>query len=145
MLEREWWQEKIERCTTACEEGRLGDMYKILKELGVRGKRKAGRGGLLRANDFKEQFERVSSERYEVRSEVIEAAVRGARDLTGDEKAKEANDRMNEVPSEEEIMDVMKEMRESAPGEDGVKISFINPRTLHKGIFYPSHLKENPH
>ena len=125
VLEREWWQEKIERCKAACEEGRLGDMYKILKELGVRGKRMAGRGGLLTANDFKGQFERVSSERYEVRPEVIEDAVRGARDLSRDERAIAANVRMNEVPSVREIEGVMKEMRESAPGEDGVRISYI--------------------
>ena len=62
-LEREWWQEKIDRCKTACEEGRVGDMYKILREMGMKGKRKAGRGDTLTANDFKRQFERVSSER----------------------------------------------------------------------------------
>ena len=64
-LEKEWWQEKIERCEEACAEGRVGDMYKILRELGVRGVRKAGRGGRLKANDFKVEFEMVSSERYE--------------------------------------------------------------------------------
>ena len=125
VLERAWWQDKIERCKTACEEGRMGDMYKILRELGVRGRRMAGRGGLLTANDFKRQFERVSSERYEVSPEVIEEAVNGARDLRGDARAMEENARMNEVPSVEEIEEVMKEMRESAPGEDGVRISYV--------------------
>ena len=124
-LEREWWQEKIERCEAACAEGRVGDMYKILRELGIRGKRKAGRGGMLKANDFKEQFERVSQDRYEERPEVIEEAVRNARDLREDVRAIEANARMNRVPSANEIVGVMKEMKESAPGEDGVRISYI--------------------
>ena len=39
-----------------CAEGRVGEMYKILKELGMRGRKRAGRGGMLKANDFKVQF-----------------------------------------------------------------------------------------
>ena len=94
-LEREWWQEKIDRCERVCEEGRVGEMYKIMKELGMRGKPRAGRGGMLRANDFKEQFENVSSERYEESAQEIAVTVRNARDLRGDAKAREANDKMN--------------------------------------------------
>ena len=124
-LEREWWQEKIDRCEEACGEGRIGEMYKILNELGMRGKQRAGRGGTLTANDFKEQFERVSQDRYEELPEVLEAAVGNARDLRGEAKAIEANERMNEIPSVEEIMKAMKVMRESAPGEDGVRVSYI--------------------
>ena len=124
-LEREWWQEKIERCEEVCAEGRVGEMYKILRELGMRGKQRAGRGGLLKANDFKEQFERVSHERYEERPEVIEEAVGNARDLRNDRVAIEANVGMNEIPTRGDIVEVMKEMKESAPGEDGVRISFI--------------------
>ena len=124
-LEREWWQEKIDRCERVCEEGRVGEMYKIMKELGMRGKPRAGRGGMLRANDFKEQFENVSSERYEESPQEIAATVRNARDLRGDAKAREANERMNEVPTRREIVNAMDEMKESAPGEDGVRIGYI--------------------
>ena len=124
-LEREWWQDKIARCEEVCAEGRVGEMYKILKELGMRGRKRAGRGGMLKANDFKVQFERVSSERYEERIEVIEEAVGNARDLREWERAIEANEEMNEVPTRGEIESVMKDMKESAPGEDGVRISFI--------------------
>ena len=108
-----------------CAEGRVGEMYKILKELGMRGKKRAGRGGMLKANDFKVQFERVSSERYEDRIEVIEEAVGNARDLRDSERVIEANEEMNEVPTRGEIESFMKDMKESAPGEDGVRISFI--------------------
>ena len=124
-LEREWWQEKIDLCEEACAEGRIGEMYKILKELGMRDKPRAGRGGGLTAEDFKGQFERVSCERYEELPEVIEGAVRNARDLRGDVRAIEANESMNRVPSVIEIEAAMKVMKESAPGEDGVRISYI--------------------
>ena len=52
----------------------------------------AGRGGGLTSADFKEQFERVSRERYEEEPEVLEAAVRNARDLRGDANAREENE-----------------------------------------------------
>ena len=107
-LEREWWQEKIDQCAEACAAGRMGEMYKFLKELGMRGKQRAGRGGTLTASDFKEQFERVSRERYEELPEVIEGAVRNARDLRGDAKAIEANAWMNRVPSVIEIGEAMR-------------------------------------
>ena len=71
-LEREWWEEKIERCAEACADGRVGDMYKVLKELGMRGKQMAGRGGGLTSEEFREQFESVSRDRYEEEPEVIQ-------------------------------------------------------------------------
>ena len=33
-VEREWWRERIEECEIACNSGRMGEMYKILKEIG---------------------------------------------------------------------------------------------------------------
>ena len=124
-MEKEWWQDKIDRCEEACAQGRVGEMYEILRELGMRGKKRAGRGGALRANDFKTQFESVSKDRYEEEPGVLENAVGGAKDLRENEEAIEANRRMNEIPGREEVMKAMKDMRESAPGEDGVRIGYI--------------------
>ena len=67
----------------------------------------------------------MSHERYEEEHGVIERAVRRAKDLREWWRAIEANELMNEVPEREEIMKAMKEMRESAPGADGVKIWYI--------------------
>ena len=33
-VEREWWRKRIEECEIACNLGRMGRMYKILKEIG---------------------------------------------------------------------------------------------------------------
>ena len=68
---------------------------------------------------------KVSSERYEELPNEIEEAVRNARDLRGDERAIAANVEMNRVPSRNEIVSAMKEMKESAPGEDGVRMCYI--------------------
>ena len=56
---------------------------------------------------------------------MIERAVEKAKDLRKWRRTIEANELMNEVPEREEIIKAMKEMRESAPGEDGVRIRYI--------------------
>ena len=47
------------------------------------------------------------------------------RDLRGCEKAREANECMNGEFVREEIEEAMKEMRESAPGEDGIRMCYL--------------------
>ena len=112
-------------CEEACRQGRMGDMYKILRQLGTRGNKKLGMGGTLTAEDFREQFESVSAERYEVDPSVIEGVIERAKDLRMDAEAIVANEGMNVEPEREEIEEAMKEMKESAPGEDGVRIGYI--------------------
>jgi hypothetical protein len=122
--EREWWNERIRECEEASATGRVGDMYKCLRKIGTRGK-PAGRSVNVTAQEFKEHFEMVSKDRYEEDPGLIEEAVRRAKDLRENEKAKEANELMNERPEREEIVKAMNDMHESAPGEDGVRIGFI--------------------
>ena len=105
-LEREWWDERIRECEEACTEGRVGEMYKCLRKIGTRGK-PASRGTTVTANEFKEFFESVTKERYEEEPGEIERAVNEAIDLRQSEKARRANVRMDEVPSEEEIRKVI--------------------------------------
>ena len=71
---------------------------------------------MLKANDFKVQFERVSSERYEERKEVIEEAVGNARDLREWERAKEVNEEMKE-----RVIEMVQKMFVSR-ANDGVKL-----------------------
>ena len=124
-LEREWWDERITECEEACRSGRMGDMYKILKKIGTKGWKKAQANVKITAEEFKEHFEKVSEMRYEVDPRVIHEAVNGANDLRGSVEARLGNERMNVVPSRGEIEEAMKEMKESAPGEDGVRMFFI--------------------
>ena len=53
---------------------------------------------------------------------MIEEAVRRARGLRNEMRVREANRLLNEVPESEEIWEAMKEIRESTPSVDGVKI-----------------------
>ena len=99
-------------------------MYKILRGLGRRG-RKAGESHHITVEQFREHFKGVTRERFEEDPEVLEAAVEAARDLRGEARAVEANDYLNMTPEPEEIVEAMKEVQESAPGLDGVRISYI--------------------
>ena len=99
-------------------------MYKILHLIGTRG-RPGGRGNTITKERFKEQFEKVSKDRYEEEPRVIEEAVNKARDLRKDRKATEANEVLNRIPSDIEIEKAIKEVNESAPGEDGIRICYI--------------------
>ena len=59
-----------EECENACNLGRMGDMYKILKEIG-RKEWKAPPSVGITVVEFKEHFEKVSEMRYEVDPAVI--------------------------------------------------------------------------
>ena len=89
--EKEWWDRVLEECREACEEGKMGKMYKTLNELGRRGI-SALEGTNVTVSEFKEHFESVSCERYEVDPGVIEGVVAGARDLRGSVDAILGND-----------------------------------------------------
>ena len=123
-VERDWWREKVVECENACRDGRIGEMYDILKVIGRKGW-KAPASQRITVEQFKEQFESTSAQRYEVEPNVIRQAVEGAHDLRGSVKAREANERMNEDVSREEVVIAMKEMKDSAPGEDGVRLLYI--------------------
>ena len=45
--------------------------------------------------------------------------------MRGCEKAREANECMNGVLGREEIEEAMKEMKESVPGEDGIRMCYL--------------------
>ena len=108
-VEKEWWRERIEECENACNLGRMGEMYKILKEVG-RKEWKAPPSVGITVEEFKEHFEKVSEMRYEADPAVIGEV----RDLRGCEKAREANECINGELVREEIEEAMKEMRVSA-------------------------------
>ena len=123
-IEREWWCERINECKDACDRGRIGDMYKCLRRIGTKGV-KAAESGLISISDFKSHFENVSRERYEEDPSVIASVIERVNDMRMNDRAIAANERMNEMPDREEIVKAMREMKDSAPGEDGVRLRYI--------------------
>ena len=76
-------------------------------------------------SEFKEHFEALSRDRYEEDRAVIDEVLGRVRDLRGNRQAVEANELLNEEPRDEEIEELIKEVKDSAPGEDGVRIGYI--------------------
>ena len=87
MIGHEWWRERIKEGETACNSGRMGEMYKILKEIGRKEWKVPPSVGIT-VEEFREHFEKVSEKRYEVDPAVIGGMIEKVRDLRGCEKAR---------------------------------------------------------
>ena len=126
--EKEWWLEIINECQEAGERGETGTVYKLLKRLGQRGERQAPTSTTLTKEDFQKHFMKVSEDRFENTPEDIDDLIDGIEDIFSTDKAeiaREWRDRLEEIPSNEEIIAQMKKMKDSAPGKDGVRISYL--------------------
>ena len=84
-VEREWWRERIEECEIACNSVRMGEMYKIFKEIGRKEWKSPPSVGIT-VEEFGEHFEKVSEKSYEVDPAVIGGVIEKVRDLRGCEK-----------------------------------------------------------
>ena len=124
--EREWWDEKIRQCEEAQHAGEIGTMYKILKEIGLGNMKRAAASTTLTLEDFRKQFRDVSKDRYEETPRALRRVVEKVKDLREDEEAAEASEFLNETPDNEEIEEEMKKVKDSAPGEDEVRMKYIN-------------------
>ena len=105
--------------------GDTGRLYRNLRKLECRGFKKAPTTTVITKEEFGTHFQKVSKERFENDPEFLEKVVDEAVDLRGTAKAVEWEAKMNAVLEFEEMVEEMKLMRESAPGEDGVRLSFL--------------------
>ena len=123
--EREWWEEKINQCLEAEGRGDHGKLYKTMRELGRRGWKGPTDTTTITKEEFRDHFKGVSEERFENTPEEIEAAVNEVEDISNTERAQIWNDFLEETPSREEILTEMKKMKDSAPGQDGVRLGML--------------------
>jgi hypothetical protein len=123
--EREWWEEKIRECQEAEGRGDSGKMYQVLKDLGKREWKGQTDSTTLTKEDFREHFKKVSEQRFENTPEEIERAVDKVTDISGTDKAREWSEMLESTPEREEILTEMRKMRDSAPGEDGVRLIML--------------------
>ena len=94
-----------------CNQGRIGELYKLLQKLGTR-EIPEGLGHTLTEEEFKNQIEGISRERYEEPPWVLDNTVKRVKDRRNDREAEEENEKLNRVPSEEGIHMASKEIRE---------------------------------
>ena len=123
-LERIWWDEIIIEGENAVEKGDMGTMYKTLRKLGTRSQ-KHQTGTTISTDEFKAHFSNVSKDRYENDPGTLMNTVKQMPDKSKDVKFITANQKLNTLPSEKEIMEALDEVRESAPGKDGVRMVYI--------------------
>ena len=123
--EKEWWEKLINECKEAGDIGNTGIVYKRLRELGLRGIKKAPESTTLTKEDFKNQFQKISKDRFENDPEVMEATIDMIEDISETDEAKMWAEQLDGIPDREEIMTQMKKMRDSAPGQDGVRLAYL--------------------
>ena len=74
---------------------------------------------------IREHFEGITRDRYEELPRAIVDVFSQVRDLRDDEESRKVSREIDGEPSALEIRRAMKEMRDSAPGEDEVKLDYI--------------------
>ena len=123
--ERQWWEDIISKCKEAGEKGEYGTVYKTLRELGKRDWKGPEQSTKITTAEFKTHFEKVSKDRFENTPEEIEQVVDEVIDISQTERAREWREILDAVPDREEIVTQMKKMRESAPGGDRVRLTYL--------------------
>ena len=99
-------------------------MYKSLKLIGNK-ERSVATMTNLTCKDFKEQFMKISKDRFENSPEEIDDVINLMEDISQTDRAKEWRDQLEEISSAEEIVKQMSKMCDSSPGEDGVRLSYL--------------------
>ena len=123
--EREYWDEVIGECNQAEEVGDIGRLYKTLRRIGMKEVKKGREETNISTAGFKVHFSKVSKDRFENDPQFIEEVVSETQDLRGTELAAEWSARLNRPPEREEILGQMGKMKDGAPGEDGVRLSYL--------------------
>ena len=123
--EKDWWNERIRECQEAEGRGDSGKMYKVLKDLGKREWKGQTDSTTITKEEFREHFKKVSEQRFENTPDDIERAVNKVADISNTDTARQWGEMLETTPEREEILTEMKKMRDSAPGEDGVRLIML--------------------
>ena len=68
---------------------------------------------------------KVSEKRFENPPEEIDKILEEVEDISETAEARHESEILEEVPSREEIIEQMNKMKDSAPGEDGVRLCYL--------------------
>ena len=116
-----------DKCEKARKFGRLGEMYDLVKKLQKRREYNNSKIILLFSEEiFKEHLEKIIENRYEtdvIKLETVPNKLRAP--AINRTKIKELQTKLEMVPTSEEVMKEMAKMKDSAPGEDGIRLGFI--------------------
>ena len=103
----------------------MGEMYRILREIGRGMSNNASPSHTISTDEFRDHFSALSANRFENSPIDIELTPERTKNLRRTTIARELNDLLNEMSEGEEIYKEMKKVKDSAPGEDGVRMRYI--------------------
>ena len=123
--ENEWWERKIDECKIAEQKHDSRNMYKILKDIGVRDANKeAMREEFFTPSEYKAHSEKVSKDRFERTMEEIEELKHNIPKIEVEEYLERA-DLMEQEITRKEFDREIKLIHNGAPGEDGIMIKTL--------------------
>ena len=130
--ENEWWNNLLKECEEAMLRQDIGEMYSILKQLGLRDQViPNSESTLISAETFKEHFERIQEKRDENSlAQKVQARKIIRKFAKPSTEGQKAAQELNECPSEEEVMKEWKKIKERAPGEDAIRMIYLKSSPL---------------
>jgi len=119
--EEAWWECIIQKAKEAADRNEVGRMYKLLRELGLRGSKINREQAPFTAEEFKAQFSSISNQRYENTNEEIANAIDAIEVNATADTRHTANEKLDANITREEIQKALTGVQEKAPGSDNVR------------------------
>jgi len=123
--EKEYWDEILEEAAEARDKNDMGKMFKLLRKLGMRDGKITKPSEHFSVEEYKSHFEKVTQERQEVTNQVVNWVYDRVDDMRNDERIREAGEELEQNLEREEIEQAIREIKDGAPGIDGVSIKMI--------------------
>ena len=125
--ESEWWDQLLTNCEEAMQRQDVGEMYSILKQLGLRDNAvPSSEATTISAETFKEHFERVQEQRNENNlGEMLQARKLIKKCTAISDEGREKAKALSATPTEQDVWDAWEKVKEKAPGEDEVRMIYL--------------------
>ena len=123
--EKEYWDEILEEAAEARDKNDMGKMFKLLRKPGMRDGKITKPSEHFSVEEYRSHFEKVTQERQEVTNQVVNWVYDRVDDMRNDERIREAGEELEQNLEREEIEQAIREIKDGAPGIDGVSIKMI--------------------
>ena len=120
--ERQYWNSNIEEAKMAQERNDIGTMYKLLVKLGPIDSKSARASEQFSSEEYKEHFSKVSAVRHENTLEMTKEVLERIPEM---EDRKKTTRELEKDLTKREIKNAISEMKNGAPGEDEVRITYV--------------------
>ena len=123
--EKEYWDKILEEAAEARDKNDMGKLFKLQRKLGMRDGQITRPNEHFSVEEYKSHFEKVSQERQEVTDQMMSWVLDRVEEMRNDERIREAGEGLEKSLEREEIEKAIREIKDGAPGTDGVSIKVI--------------------